>query len=149
MPHSVDNTRRRLLTWLAGAPLLPLAANMSASLWSSLASAADAKRRLESIQFIPMPAPTLDNPAEMATTLVKSALHMRYDDGSSEQVKLAYEPFFITGDSVPDGKGGSIVAGGYFNIHQQPILDPSANNRQFFSNCPDGSSLLTVAGAQV
>ena len=47
---------------------------------------------------------------------------------------------------VPDGKGGTILAGGYYNIANQPIMDTSVagKERQFFSDAPDGTSLLTL-----
>jgi secreted PhoX family phosphatase len=52
---------------------------------------------------------------------------------------------------VPDGKGGQVLAGGYYDIRNQPILDRTVagSERQFFSDCPDGTSLLTVPGAKV
>ena len=144
-----DNTRRRMLQFLAGAPLLPLASGMIGSSVSSLAFASDSNASLKSVRFISMDAPTLANPAAMATTTIDSAMQLTFSDGSTREVKLAYQPFFITGDRVPDGKGNTVVAGGYYDIHNKPILDPTANNRQFFSDCPDGSSLLTIPNAQV
>ena len=52
---------------------------------------------------------------------------------------------------MSDGNGGTLLAGGYYDIHNQPIIDSSVSGseRQFFSDCPDGSSLLTVEGASV
>jgi len=102
-------------------------------------------------EFIGMSAPTLAAPAAMATTTVGSELKVSFSDGSSQTYKLAYQPFFITGDKVPDGKGGTVLAGGYFDIHNQPIVDRSVpgSERQFFSDCVDGSSLLTLADANV
>jgi hypothetical protein len=63
-----------------------------------------------------------------------------FADGSKQSYKLAYQPFFMTGDMVPDGKGGTILAGGYYDINNQPIIDRSVagKERQFFSDCPDG-----------
>ncbi len=64
---------------------------------------------------------------------------------------LAYQPFFVTGDMVADGKGGKTLAGGYYDIHNQPIIDATVpgKERQYFSDSPDGTSLLTVPGAKV
>ena len=47
---------------------------------------------------------------------------------------------------VPNTSGGTIVAGGYFDINNQPIIDRSVpgKERQFFSDCPDGTSLITT-----
>lgn len=102
-------------------------------------------------EFTGMAAPTLDTPAAMAATTVNSSLKVSFSDGSSQTYKLAYQPFFITGDTAPDGKGGTVVAGGYYNINNQPIIDTSVagKERQFFSDAPDGSSLLTLANASV
>ena len=104
-----------------------------------------------SATFTGMAAPALSDSAAMATTSVGSSLKISYDDGSSTDYKLAYKPFFITGDLVPDGKGGTILAGGYVDIYNQPIIDTTvpASPRQFFSDSPDGTSLLSVAGAKV
>ena len=93
-----------------------------------------------------MAAPSLADPAAMATTTVRSGLTANYSDGTKRDYALKYEPFFITGAQVPDGSGGTILAGGYCDIRNQPILDTSGSSpRQFFSDCPDGMSLLTLA----
>ena len=43
-----------------------------------------------------------------------------------------------------------MLAGGYYDINGRPILDPSAPApTQFFSDCPDGYSLLQPAAASV
>ncbi|MGJ7556600.1 PhoX family protein [Variovorax sp. RB3P1] len=104
-----------------------------------------------SAEFTGMAAPTLADPAAMATTTVGSTLKIAFDNGSSTEYKLAYQPFFLTGDLVPDGKGGKVLAGGYYDIKNQPILDKSVpvNTRQFYSDSPDGTSLLTVPNAKV
>jgi len=104
-----------------------------------------------SAEFIGMPAPSLANPAAMATTTVGSTLKVSFDNGSSTEYRLAYHPFFQTGDMVPDGKGGKILAGGYYDIKNQPIIDKSVvgSERQFFSDAPDGSSLLSLSNANV
>ncbi len=88
----------------------------------------------------------------MATTLVKSAMEVTYADGSKKTFALGDQPLVITGEAVPDGKGGTVIAGGYYDINNRPILDASAagdTKPQLFSDCPDGSSLLTVEGAAV
>lgn len=81
-----------------------------------------------------MPAPTLANPAAMATTTVGSALTVARHDGSTQRYALAYHPFFVTGDQVPDGHGGTVLAGGYYDIQHRPIIDRSkpGAERPFF-----------------
>jgi secreted PhoX family phosphatase len=86
----------------------------------------------------------------MATTSVASSLKVAYSDGSSQTYQLGYQPLFMTGDSMPNQQGGKIMAGGYFDINGNPIVDKSVvgSERQFFSDCPDGTSLLQpIAGA--
>ncbi len=98
-----------------------------------------------------MPAPTLANAAAMATTTVGSLMTANFSDASKLDFKLAYQPFFLTGDLVADGSGGKVLAGGYYDIYNQPIIDNTvpAKARQYFSDSPDGTSLLTVANAKV
>jgi secreted PhoX family phosphatase len=64
---------------------------------------------------------------------------------------LASSRFSSLGDLVADGKGGKVLAGGYFDINNQPIMDNTvpAKARQYFSDAPDGTSLLSVPGAKV
>jgi len=104
-----------------------------------------------SAEFGSMAAPSLADAAAMATTTVGSTLKVSFDNGSSTEYKLAYQPFFLTGDMVSDGKGGKVLAGGYVDINNKPIVDASVagKERQFFSDAPDGSSLLTVPNASV
>ena len=104
-----------------------------------------------SAEFGGMAAPSLADAAAMATTTVGSTLKVSFDNGSSTEYKLAYQPFFLTGDMVSDGKGGKILAGGYVDINNKPIIDASVpgKERQFFSDSPDGTSLLALPNANV
>lgn len=159
MTHSPDVSRRRILKLLSGAPLLPLATGSGAAyLFSAFGASAEAATSeaatpfpaLESASFISMAAPNLADPSAMATTTVHSSLVANFKNGATQTFALKYEPFFLTGVQVPDGKGGSTLAGGYYDINNRPITDNSgATPRQFFSDCPDGSSLLTLAHASV
>lgn len=151
-----QHSRRRLLGVLASAPFLPLGSLSVASLMSASACSVAGKSRITmgrfaSATFTAMPAPTLANAAAMATTTVGSSLSVALNDGSEWTYQLAYQPFFITGDAVPDGKGGTLVAGGYYDIHNRPIIDASlaGKERQFFSDCPDGTSLLALPDPQI
>lgn len=145
----IQPKRRELLKVFASAPLLPL--TLSAS--GLLAGCATPSNRsgFASASFRGMAAPSLANPAAMATTTVASSLDVVFRDGAKQSYQLTYQPFFMTGDMVPDGKGGKLLAGGYYDINNQPIIDRSVpgKERHFFSDCPDGSSLLTLKGAQV
>lgn len=154
-------SRRQALKFLSAAPMLPLGGvafltacgggNDDPAPAPTPTPTPTPKPNYVSATFTGMAAPALSDSAAMATTSVGSSLKIAYDDGSSTDYKLAYKPFFITGDMVPDGKGGTILAGGYIDIYNQPIIDTTvpASPRQFFSDAPDGTSLLSIAGAKV
>jgi len=139
MPHR-PTSRRQALQLLAGMPMLPLAAPLAGD------ALAAGGTRVRSARFTAMAAPGLANPAQMATTTVGSGLEITLADGSRRAWKLDYRTFFITGDRVPDGRGGEVVAGGCYDIDNRPIVDRSVpgRERQFFSDCPDGMTLLTL-----
>ncbi len=134
-------SRRAVLRALAGAPLLPLAGSFAFTLAARQAVAAALPQAAE---FMAMAAPA--TAAAQATTTVESSMAVTYSDGTKQNFKLAYQPLFFTGDRVPDGKGGETLAGGYYDIAGKPIMDASAEPPvPFFSDCPDGYSLLKLA----
>lgn len=158
MTRHVDLNRRRSLRMFAGMPFLPLAGGtllLSACGGgedsTAAATAPVAPAPLSSVSFEGMAAPGLALPAEMATTSVKSIAVATYSSGTVQRFALQYQPFFVTGDLVSDGKGGKILAGGYYDINNRPIVDASVagKERQFFSDCPDGSSLLVLPSPAV
>ena len=153
MAEQLDLSRRKALKLLVGAPMLPLGGLASSALLAGcggndLASTPPPQpvANFTSASFSAMAAPTLADPAAMAKTSVGSTLTAQFSDGSRRAYTLAYQPFFTTGDTVADTKGGTILAGGYFDIGGQPIIDRSVagKERQFFSDCPDGSSLIRL-----
>jgi len=145
-----QSQRRNLLKALISAPLLPLTLG-PAALLSACAGSVPNRSGFASASFSSMAAPSLANPAAMASTTVQSSLDVVFADGARHSYQLAYQPFFMTGDMVPDGKGGQVLAGAYYDINNQPIIDRSVpgKERHFFSDCPDGSSLLTLKDAKV
>ena len=147
LPHP---SRRQTLKFLASAPLLPLGAS-SAFLTACSTAVPSTAKEYVATSFTPMAAPSLADAAAMATTTVGSTLNVHYGDNSVQSYRLAYQPFFITGQAVPDGKGGTIISGGYYDIHNKPIIDRSVagKERQFFSDSPDGTSLLALPNAKV
>ena len=159
-----NESRRRLLKAFSGAPLLPLAGYAGAAGLLTACGGGDddpapatPAATITSVSFTGMAAPASAVPisaadaAAMSTVTVGSKLVATYSDGSSQTFALKYEPFFVTGDQLPDGNGGTLLAGGYVDIHNQPIIDASVvgKERQFFSDSPDGSSLLTLANSTV
>lgn len=164
MNSTPELSRRRLLRMLGAAPMLPLGGFATASLLAGCGGDNNdgtpvavtpvppvVPVTLASVTFSSMDAPTLANPAAMATTTVGSTMTVNFSDSSKLDFKLSYKPFFITGDMVPNGAGGTVLAGGYYNIKNQPIIDTTVpgKERQFFSDSPDGTSLLSVPNANV
>lgn len=150
--HSVTPTRRRLLQMFAGAPLLPIAGTASAlSALTACGGGGDDAATVQSASFTGMAAPNLTNAAAMATTTVASSMTLTYTDGTTKSLPLSYHPFFATGDMVSNGAGGTILAGGYVDINNQPIIDRSVpgKERQFFSDSPDGTSLIQLPSPTV
>ncbi|MFC3460717.1 PhoX family protein [Massilia haematophila] len=164
MNPTPELSRRRLLRMLGAAPMLPLTGFATASLLAGCGGDSHDDSpvavtpvppvvpvTLTGVTFSSMDAPTLANAAAMATTTVGSTMTVNFSDSSKLDFKLSYKPFFITGDMVPNGAGGTVLAGGYYNIRNQPIIDTSVpgKERQFFSDSPDGTSLLSVPNANV
>lgn len=161
MNPNPDLSRRRLLRLMGATPMLPLGAGGMAALLAGCGGSDNDTPpttapttpavTLASVSFGSMTAPTLAAAAAMATTTVGSTMTVNFSDNSKLDFKLSYQPFFITGDMVPNGSGGTILAGGYYDINNKPIIDTSVagKERQFFSDSPDGTSLLTVPNANV
>ena len=151
-------SRRDLLKWFAGIPFLPLGAMTTAAALSgcndsdndtAVTPPVTKPANLKAATFTAMAAPI--EIADRAKTSVSSKLKIDWDDSTSSEYQLGYKSFFETGNTVPKWGGGEIIAGGYFNANGDPIMDTSvpASPRQFFSDCPDGSSLIHLDGAQV
>jgi len=164
MNANTDLSRRRLLRLFGATPMLPIGAGSVAAMLAACGGSDDSPVTttppaqttpptvtMSSVSFSSMLAPALTDAAAMATTTVGSTMSVNFSDSSKLDFKLSYKPFFITGDAVPNGNGGTIVAGGYYDINNKPIIDSSVagKERQFFSDSPDGTSLLTVPNASV
>ncbi|WP_083748622.1 PhoX family phosphatase [Pelomonas sp. KK5] len=149
MTSQQNPSRRQALKFLGLPFALPMAGLSTTALSGCFGGGDDAT--YVSSSFSAMTAPSLSNAAAMATTTVASTMDVKLSDGSTVHYALAYQPFFMTGDMVPDGKGGTVLAGGYVDIKNQPIMDSSVagKTRQFYSDSPDGTSLLSVANATV
>ncbi|QIO04967.1 PhoX family protein [Acinetobacter shaoyimingii] len=153
---SQQPSRRDILKWFGGIPFLPFGAMATAAALTGCNDDNDSNTappvkpaNFKNAIFTAMAAPTTLE--ERAKTAVTSKLKIEWDDNSSTEYQLGYKNFFKTGDLVPKWGGGEIVAGGYFNAQGQPIIDTSVDSkpRQFFSDCPDGSSLIYLDNAKV
>jgi secreted PhoX family phosphatase len=162
---NADLSRRRLLRLLGATPMLPIGAGTVGAMLAGCGGGDDSPAStapgapsqttppaviLSSVSFGSMPAPSMANAAAMATTSVASTMTVGFSDSSKLDFKLSYQAFFITGDQVPNGNGGTILAGGYYDINNKAIVDSTVagKDRQFFSDSPDGTSLLTVPNAK-
>ena len=130
-----NTSRRTVLRVLAGAPLIPVVGFATSALLRRQ-SRPEAANAPTSADFTGMGAP--DTAAAQATTSVGSSLEVTYADGTKQSFKLGYQPLFLTGDQVPDGKGGTVLAGGYYDVSGKPILDTSAT--------PPDADLLRLPG---
>jgi secreted PhoX family phosphatase len=100
-----------------------------------------------SVEFIGMAAPTTD--AQRATTLTTASVKITYSDATTKTQALGYNTLFKTGDSLKNGSA-NVVAGGYYDINGNPIMDTSgATPEQFYSDSPDGNSLISLANPTV
>jgi uncharacterized protein len=102
-----------------------------------------------SVTFTSTVAPTAV--ADRATTFTASSVVATYSDGTSKTQSLTYNTLFKTGDALTRPNGGAVVAGGYYYPDGvTPIIDTSgATSIQYFSDCPDGTSLLKLANPTV
>ena len=152
---SQQPSRRDVLKWFGGIPFLPFGAMATAAALTGCNDSNDNNvvtppvktANFKNAVFTAMPAPT--STEERAKTSVNSKLKIEWDDSTSTEYQLGYKSFFKTGDTVPKWGGGDIIAGGYFNAKGEPILDTSSGSRQFFSDCPDGSSMIQLDNAKV
>jgi len=95
------------------------------------------------VEFIGMPAAMTD--AQRATTFTSASVKISYSDASTKTQALGYNTLYKTGDTLKNGSA-SVVAGGYFDQGGAPIIDVSGTtSMQYFSDSPDGQSLLSLA----
>ena len=148
MTEAARSSRREVLRLLAGAPLIPVAGfTVLGAVARGAAAATTGAAGPVTAEFIGMAAPT--TPSAQAQTTVESHMVVSGGEGGVQSFRLGYRKLFLTGDAVPDGAGGTTLAGGYYDIAGKPLMDHSGPTpTQFFSDCPDGYSLLTRDGAR-
>lgn len=155
MTQASNPSRRQTLKFLAGVPMLPMSGLAASSLLTACGGGgsdgtpSQTGATFVSARFGNMEAPT--SIADRATTHVASTLTVKLSDNTEQTFNLAYESFFLTGQTMTKTGGGTIMAGGYFDSSNNPIIDSTGTGtpRQFFSDSPDGTSLLTVPNASV
>jgi len=104
---------------------------------------------VQSVTFTSTAAPTAV--ADRATTFTASSVVATYSDGSSKTQSLTYNTLFKTGDALTRPNGGAVIAGGYYYPDGvTPIIDTSGSSPvQYFSDCPDGTTLIKLANPTV
>lgn len=152
MPTSSNISRRDILHILS-VSLLPLSSiatpfqkktDTALSQYTALNADTFSNQSIKNFEFKGMLAPSSHQ--TMAQVTVESKLKITFNTEKTIEYNLAYQPFFMTGTRLSDGKGGTVLAGGYYNINNQAIIDTTLPEqpRQFFSDCPDGTSLIEL-----
>ena len=99
------------------------------------------------VEFIGMLATMTD--VQRATTFTSASVKISYSDASTKTQALTYNTLFKTGDTLKNGSA-SVIAGAYYDINGNPIMDTSGTTSEpFYSDCPDGNSLISLANPAV
>ena len=102
---------------------------------------------LSSVEFLGMAAPATD--AQRADSYTAASVKLTYSDGTSKTQALAYNTIFKTGDTLKNGSA-NVIAGACYDINGNPIIDTTGTTPEpFYSDCPDGNSLLSLANPTV
>jgi secreted PhoX family phosphatase len=102
---------------------------------------------ISSVEFIGMAAPA--SSAERAASYTSASVKLSYSDATTKTQALTYNTIFKTGDTLKNGSA-NVIAGGYYDINGIPITDNSGTTpQQFFSDSPDGNSLISLANPTV
>lgn len=146
-------SRRTLLQWAGTVPATPLvgglttAGLLSACAESSTTTAAVAGS-ISGLTFASMAAPTAT--ADRATTFTNAAITVSYTNGTTASKTLSYKAIYKTGDNILRPDGGTAIAGGFYDNNGNLIIDTSGTSpAPFYSDCPDGTSLLKLANPTV
>ncbi len=137
--------RRRQL--LKGALGSVTALGMSSFGLSACGGSDAAATTISSVEFIGMAAPATD--AQRATTFTSASVKITYSDATTKAQALAYNTIYKTGDTLKNGSA-NVIAGAYHDINGKPIIDTSgATPEPFYSDCPDGNTLIALANPTV
>jgi secreted PhoX family phosphatase len=140
-----DVGRRSLLRGAFGAATTALFGGISLSACGSSDEATAVS--ITAVEFIGMAAPTTD--AARVGTTTTASVKISYSDNTSKTQALTYNTLYKTGTSLANG-AATVVAGGYFDKTGAPIIDSSATpSAQYFSDSPDGQSLLKLDNPSV
>ena len=144
MSQPSNLTRRKIIQAMAGVPLMPFASLGAAT---GLLSACGDMSDMTSITFNGFSNPISD--ADRATVFTSATVDYTTAIGGTKLAQpLSYKVLYKTGDVLkrPD-TGADVVAGGYYKLDGvTPIMDTSVSgsSEQFYSDCPDGTSLIKL-----
>lgn len=122
----------------------------SAGLLSGCGGSSDSgiSASVSGITFNNMAAPTAT--ADRATTFTNATINVTYSNNTTAAKTLTYQTLYKTGVSMNRPDGGTAITGGYYDVNGNAIIDNSGSAPvQFFSDCPDGTSLLKLASTTV
>jgi uncharacterized protein len=141
-------SRRTLLQWASAVPASPLIGSLSAAGLLSACGGNSTKATVTGITFGGMAAPTAT--ADRATTFTNATVSVAYSDSTSATKALVYKTLYKTGETMNRPDGGQAITGGYYDTNGKAIMDTSGTSPvQFFSDCPDGTSLLKLSNPTV
>jgi uncharacterized protein len=141
-------SRRKILQLLANAPMFPAVAALGSTSFlagcgGGSSEAATPVSSPKSVTFTSMAAPA--TVVEQAAAYTAASAVVTYSDGTAITKPLSYQALYKTGDTLKTPAGSNILAGGYFDANGNPIMDTSGStSEQFYSDCPDGTSLLKL-----
>lgn len=151
--HHSPLSRRTLLQWASTVPATPVVSSLAAAgllsaCGGSGTSTPTTTATVTGITFGNMAPPTAT--ADRATTFTNATITVAYSNSTTSTKTLAYKPIYKTGQTMPRPEGGTAMTGGYYDISGNPIIDSSGSTyTPFFSDCPDGTSLLKIATPSV
>ena len=149
MSNSVVHTRRKFMGVLGAAPFA-LSGSSLLALTACGSGGGSSSSTVASIAFNGMASPSAV--ADQATVFTSATVDITYTDGSKKLAQaLGYKALYKTGDSLTTPSGDAVIAGGYYYPDGvTPIIDRSTSTAsQFYSDCPDGTSLIKLASPTV
>ena len=142
MSQTNNLSRRKIIQTIAGLPLMPVASLGTAT---GLLSACGTSN-MTSITFNGSSNPSSD--ADRAAVFTSATVDYTTAIGGTKLAQpLSYKVLYKTGDVLkrPD-TGADVIAGGYYKPDGfTPIMDTTGTtSEQFYSDCPDGTSLIKL-----
>ncbi len=135
MTQALDPSRRRALKFLSGVPMLLIATTLGGTSLLAACGGGDIgpitpPATFVSAKFSSMAAPSLANAAAMATTTVGSTLRHPAFRRQDAELQAGLSAVLHDRRHGADGKGGNVLAGGYYDINNQPIIDNTVAGKE-------------------